>query len=215
VTACLPSRLSRLGNPRTGGLDDPLEGEAVQECLVCPPDYFPDGSPPFGRLPPRSDLATSSWKASCRLVLAVHEEDGSPVTRCRAHLVSWATGNHHASAWSAGGEPAPPLQVILLAAFSRPLSRDLPLLDHPLVLRLVCANGTSSAQLTLPVMSLHSQLVHGEDARTMPHPLGKPTLCRTSSSWRSSAATRDGIMVADSTWKRACRFEGLRPGGVP
>jgi len=38
--------------------------------------------PPFGRVPPRSDLATSDWKAHCRLVLAVHEEDGSRVTRC-------------------------------------------------------------------------------------------------------------------------------------
>jgi len=43
---------------------------------------LPRGFPPFGRLPPRSDLATSSWKAQCRLVLAVHEEEGSPVTEC-------------------------------------------------------------------------------------------------------------------------------------
>src|SRR5205085_581418 len=33
-------------------------------------------------LPPRSDLATTYWKAYCRLVLAVHEEDGSRVTKC-------------------------------------------------------------------------------------------------------------------------------------
>ncbi len=44
---------------------------------------LPRGFPPFGRLPPRSDLATSSWKAQCRLVLAVHEEEGSPVTGLR------------------------------------------------------------------------------------------------------------------------------------
>ena len=33
-------------------------------------------------LPPRSELAISSWKAQCWLVLAVYEEDGSRVTRC-------------------------------------------------------------------------------------------------------------------------------------
>jgi hypothetical protein len=38
--------------------------------------------PPFGRLPPRSELATSCWKAPCRLVLAVHDDEGSPVTGC-------------------------------------------------------------------------------------------------------------------------------------
>jgi hypothetical protein len=86
--------------------------------------------------------------------------------------------------------------VILLAAFSRPLSRYLPLLDRPPVLRLWCADGTSSAQRTLPVMFLHSQMVHGEEARTMPHPLGKLSLWRASGSWRSSAPTRDGTTVA-------------------
>jgi hypothetical protein len=139
--------------------------------------------------------------------------------------VSCATGIQHASAWSAGTQPAPIPQVILLAAFSRPLSRYLPLLDHAPVLRLWSAEGTSSAHLTLPVMSLHSQMVHGEEARTMPHPVGKPSLCRASGYWPSSAATRDGLMVADrarqqgppsiGTRKRACRFEGRRPAGVP
>src|SRR5207245_802237 len=68
--------------PRTGSLDSPLEGEAGRWCLVCPPDGFPGGSHLFRRVPPRSELATSSWKAQRRLVLAVHEEDGSRVTRC-------------------------------------------------------------------------------------------------------------------------------------
>ena len=190
-----------------------------------PSRLLPRWFPPFGHLPPRCEVATSSWKASCRLVLAVHEEVGSRVTRMRAHLGSSAAGNQHASAWSAGGEPTPTPQVILLAAFSRPLSRDLALVYHAPVLRLWCADGTSSAQLTLPVMSLHSQMVHGEEARTMPHPVGKPSLCRASGSWHYSAATRDGLMVADrarkqwlssiGTRKRVCRFEGLRPGGVP
>jgi alpha/beta hydrolase fold len=38
--------------------------------------------PPFGRVPPRSDLATSCWKAQCWLVLAFYEDDGSRVTGC-------------------------------------------------------------------------------------------------------------------------------------
>ncbi len=59
----------------------------------------------------------------------------------------------------------------------------------------------------------------------MPHPVGKPSLWRASDYWRYSAATRDGIMVADRareqwlpsivTRKRAYRFEGLIPVGVP
>src|SRR5437899_2081431 len=110
----------------------------------------------------------------------------------RAHVVSSAMGNHPACAWRTGGEPGPTPQGVLLAAFSRPLSRCFQLLDRPPVLRLFCADETSSAQLTLPVMSLHSQMVHGEDARYMPHPPGKPSLWRASGSWRSSAATRDG-----------------------
>ena len=101
----------------------------------------------------------------------------------------------------------------------------LPVVYRPPVLRLFCADGTSSAPLTLPIMSLHSQMVHGEDTRNMPHPLGKPSLWRVSGYWRYSAATLDGIMVADrareqwlpsiGTRKRAYRFEGLRPVGVP
>jgi len=73
-----------------------------------PSRRLPRWIPPFGRLPPRSNLAASSWKAHCRLVLTVHEEEGSRVTRC-AHTwcLGRAMGNHHASAWSAGVVPAP------------------------------------------------------------------------------------------------------------
>jgi len=58
--------------------------ELTSATVVCrlPSRRLPRCFPPFGRLPPRSDLATSSWKAQCRLVLAVHEEEGSPVTEC-------------------------------------------------------------------------------------------------------------------------------------
>src|SRR5438876_5719768 len=82
----------------------------------------------------------------------------------RAHVVSWVTGNHHASAWSAGGEPAQTPQVILLAAFSRPLSRYLPLLDRPPVLRLWCADETCSTQWTICVPCLHLLPLCREDA---------------------------------------------------
>src|SRR5437660_12718570 len=56
VSSCLPSRLSRVRIPRTGFLDDPLEGEAVRECLVCPPGCFPDGSHPLHSSRPRPTL---------------------------------------------------------------------------------------------------------------------------------------------------------------
>ena len=38
----------------------------------------------------------------------------------RAYMVSWATGNHHASAWSAGGEPAPTHNRSCLPSFPVP-----------------------------------------------------------------------------------------------
>jgi hypothetical protein len=41
----------------------------------------------------------------------------------------------------------------------------LPIVVRPPLLRLCWADGSSSAQLTIPVMSPHSQRVHGEDAR--------------------------------------------------
>ena len=47
-----------------------------------PSRLLPRGFPPFRHVPPRPELATSSWKASCRLVLAVHEDEGSRVTGC-------------------------------------------------------------------------------------------------------------------------------------
>ena len=47
-----------------------------------PSRRLPRGFPPFRHVPPRSDLATSDWKAQCRLVLAVHEDEGSRGTGC-------------------------------------------------------------------------------------------------------------------------------------
>ena len=67
----------------------------------------------------------------------------------RAHGVFPAMGTHPASAWSAGVVPAQTPQVILFAAFSRPLSRCFSLLDRPPGLGLWCAEETSSAQWTI------------------------------------------------------------------
>ena len=49
--------------------------------------------------------------------------------------------------------------------FPSPIPRCYPLSYRPPVLRLCCADGTSRAQLTIPVMSPHWQMVHEEDAR--------------------------------------------------
>ena len=54
-----------------------------------PSRRLPRGFPPFGRLPPRSELAITSWKAQCRLVLAVSEDEGSRIPRC-GHM--WCLG---------------------------------------------------------------------------------------------------------------------------
>ena len=51
------------------------------------------------------------------------------------------------------------------AAFSRPLSRCFPLLYRPPVLRLWCANETSSAQWCICVPSLHLLILRREEAR--------------------------------------------------
>jgi hypothetical protein len=107
----------------------------------------PTLSPPTGK-----PTAGSCWPSTKTMVLVSRNagtrgvlRDGTPRFRLECR-------------WRACKTP----QLILLAAFSRPLSRYLPLLDRPPVLRLWCADGTSSAQLTLPVMSLHSQMVHGK-----------------------------------------------------
>jgi hypothetical protein len=56
-------------------------------------------------------------------------------------------------------------RLVLLAAFSRPLSRCYPLSYCPPLLCLFCVDGTSSAQRTSSVISLHMQILHREDVR--------------------------------------------------
>ena len=50
-------------------------------CLL-PPGGFPGENHLGSRVPPRSELATSCWKAHGWLVQTAHEEEGSRVTRC-------------------------------------------------------------------------------------------------------------------------------------
>ena len=118
----------------------------------------------FRRVPPRSDLATSCGKARCWLVQAVHEE--------MVHV------SRYAGTRVVPGDGKPPRfclecrcrafanpRLVLLAAFSRPLSRCYPLSYCPPLLCLFCVDGTSSAQRTSSVISLHMQILHREDVR--------------------------------------------------
>src|SRR5207302_10868321 len=72
-------------------------------------------------------------------------------------------GNHPASAWSAGEVPGPTHDRSCLPAFSHPLSRCDLLSSHLPLLCLWCVEGTSSAQRTSSVLSLHRPTLHGED----------------------------------------------------
>ncbi len=118
----------------------------------------------FRHVQPRSDLTPSSWKVHSRLVRAVHEDDGSRVTLVGTRVVSGERKPHGfclECRWIACAHP----QGVLLAAFSRPLSWCFQVLDRPPVLRLWCADETSSAQWTICVPSLHLQTRRREEAR--------------------------------------------------
>jgi len=74
-------------------------------------------------------------------------------------------GNHPASVWRTGGEPAHTPQVVLLAAFSRPLSWYFQVVDRAPRLRLGGAHETSSAQWSICVPSLRRVCRCREEAR--------------------------------------------------
>jgi hypothetical protein len=151
VTPCLPSRLSWVRIPSTGYWDYPLEGEVGQgACLHS--QLLPSWFPPFfdaSRLDPTLPSPAGKHTAdSCRLS-----------TKRMVHL-SRDAGTHVVP-----GKGSPPCfclerwrmacanpQVVLLAAFSRLLSRCYPLLYRPPVLRLLCADETSSAPWTSCVL---------------------------------------------------------------
>ena len=74
-----------------------------------------------------------------------------------------AMGTPPASAWSAGEVPGPTHDRSCLPPFSHPLSRCDLLSSHLPLLCLWCVEGTSSAQRTSSVLSLHRPTLHGED----------------------------------------------------
>src|SRR6266480_220827 len=107
-----------------------IQEEMAAVALVSPPGWEAALSQMlpslFRRVPLRSDLATSCWKAHCWLVRAIYEEDGSRV--------------HNAGTRVVPGDGKPPHfclecrrlvcvnpRSIRLAAFSRPRSRCSPL----------------------------------------------------------------------------------------
>ena len=118
----------------------------------------------FRRIRPRSDLATTCWKVHCWLLrlstkrmIHVSRQASTPVVpgarkssrfclECRCRVCA-------------------NLQVVLLAAFSCPLSRYYPLLYHSPVLRLLCADEICSAQWTICVLCLHLLTLRKEGAR--------------------------------------------------
>ena len=117
---------------------------------------FPRGFPPFRRVPPRSELATSSWKAQGRLVLAVHDNDGSCVTGC-GHMGGSQRWEPPCFCLEGACTACANPRSVRLPAFSRSLSRCSPLSAHAPVLPLWCADGSSSTRRTSCVLSLHRQ----------------------------------------------------------
>jgi hypothetical protein len=116
------------------------------------------------RVLPRSDLAISCWKAQCRLVLAVHEEEGSRVTACGRTCFS---GREEITSPLSGVQVESLRQPTIGPASSLlPASVQLlPVVVHAPRLLLVCADGSSSAQWTICVSSLHLQTQCREEAR--------------------------------------------------
>jgi hypothetical protein len=127
--------------------------------------------------------------------------------RMREHVVSRAMGNHPASAWSAGVVPGPTHDRSCLPPFSRPLSRSSPLLDRAPRLGLWCADGTSSAQWTIGVPSLHLLRRHREEA-SKERSMG---LCASHAS-RSSLGFQD-VIVPRSQEQDLHRDASCRPHG--
>jgi hypothetical protein len=80
------------------------------------PRGLPDGPDLFRRLPPRSDVPTSCWKASCWCVRQFTKMRGH-VHGTWAHVVLPARGNHLPSVWRTGGEPWHPPPSVLLPAW--------------------------------------------------------------------------------------------------
>jgi len=72
------------------------------------------------------------------------------------------------------------LQVILLATFSHPLSRYYPLLYRPLVLRLLCADETSSTRWTSCVLPCTCRQYAGKRQGKVEVQVATPHMCKRS-----------------------------------
>jgi hypothetical protein len=103
----------------------------------------------------------------------------------RAHVASRAMGNRSASARSAGVVPALTHDRPCLPPFSRPLSRCSLLSSHLPLLRLWCIDGTSSAQWTSTVLSLHRHGTGRRNERRLDS-IQPPSPGKNSWKWRPS-----------------------------
>jgi hypothetical protein len=164
VTICLASRLSRVCIPSPDSSDSPLETEADQERLVCPPGGFPGGSYLLAASCPDPTLPPPPGKPSA--------SSGWPSTKRRVHVSRYAGTRGilgdgkllrfcQECRWRACANP----RSILLAVFSRPLSRCFPLVYCPLVLCLWWTDETSSTRWTLCLPTLNLQTRLGEETR--------------------------------------------------
>lgn len=151
VTACLKGKLWRVRVPRTGSLYPPMEREAGHWCAHLHSRLLPGPFPGvsqivpalFRRVPPRSSFAISCWKAHSCLVRTVHEDSSSLVTIC----------GHTRCSGQWEPTPLPPAgcanpRSVLLAAFSRHLSRCYPYSFRLPLLYSSCTDGHTSHEET-------------------------------------------------------------------
>jgi hypothetical protein len=183
VTACLPSRLSRVGNPSTGSSESPLQGEASRWGLVCAPGCFPALSQVLARWsapwfdasrrgptwpPLAGKLAADSCGLSTMMMVHVPRDAGTCGVACDGKPPLLLPGGRVHSLRQPTIGPA--------CRLSRPRSRCFPLSSRQPVLRLFCADGTRSARRTISIVSLHRQRRPTEQESrqqsTQPHAAG-------------------------------------------
>jgi hypothetical protein len=151
-----------------GYLQQHRQEEMAAVALVSPPGWEAALSQVlpalFRRVPLRSDLATSCWKAHCRLVWAIHEDDGSRVTLCEHTCCS--------RRW----ETAPPLPGVQVHSLRQPTINPasslcpssvqvLPVVAPPASARLVLSQHDWERMTDHPFLSLHLPTRLGEEAR--------------------------------------------------
>jgi len=105
----------------------------------------------FRRIRPKSDLATTCWKGHCWLLRLSTKRMVHVSRQASTPVVPGARKSSRFCLECRCRVCANP-QVVLLAAFSCPLSNYYPLLYRSSMLRLLCANETSSAQRTSRVL---------------------------------------------------------------